>query len=248
MKLLIIVLCLLSERFLIHGFSSSRFNWYAKYFRSVQDLNKRFPLLNQPWFLLAVSMVFPLLLSLIVLTVFSALFFGFLGFILNVVILFYCLGPDNPFYPVRSQNNEGTEAVIADYFISVNTQLFAPIFFYLFLGPLALIFYRLCFLSCQENSVLNQAKYLFDILNWLPVRLLALLFLFVGHFQTGFHLLKTSILAKPSENNQLLSQCALSALKEDEHALELSEAERMVEHALIVLLAFLAFSTLIAWV
>lgn len=248
MKLLIIVLCLLSERFLIHRFSSLRFNWYPAYFKSFQGLSTRLPLLNQPWVLLLSSVLVLLMIVSLVLALLGHLLFGFVGFILNLAILFYCLGPDNPFYPVRAQGEQTPDEAISAYFSAVNTQLFAPLFWYIVAGPIVLLAYRLIYLSCQQSDVAKYAEPILDVLNWLPVRILAVLFLFVGHFQSGFQYLKAAILAKPSENNRILSQCGLYAVREGEQAVDVVEAERMVEHALIVLLAFLALMTMIAWI
>lgn len=248
MKLLVIVLCLLSERFLIHSFSSKRFNWYPSYFKSLQALLARMPIFNQPWVLLVSSIAAPLMLTMILFYLLSYVLFGFLGFIFHLVILFYCLGPDNPFYPIRMQGEQKSDEAIASYFVAVNTQLFAPLFWYIVAGPIVLLGYRLIYLNIQQNEVSKVAQCVFDVLNWLPVRMLAVLFLFVGHFQAGFQYLSAGIFAKPSDNNRLLSQSGLSALREGEHMPDVIEAERMVEHALIVLLVIFALITIVAWV
>lgn len=129
MKLLVIILSLLSERYLVHAVSHLRFNWFPAYFNTLSErLPKSHQLLYQALILLAI--VLPLaIICAVLLYIFDSVLFGFIGFLLNLAIFYYCLGPENPFYPVREDTDaEHSELAVGDYFAKANGQLFAVIF------------------------------------------------------------------------------------------------------------------------
>lgn len=243
MKLLVIVLCLLSERFLVHGISYQRFAWFRNYSATVFGKLADTKYINNPWMALAI-VVLPLVIavSLVYLTLQQVLF-GFVGLILNVLIFLYCLGPQNIFYPLSETDSEytGNERV-SQYFSSVNSQLFAPVFWYLVGGPIGVLAYRVITLCRTVEPIANEANQLANVLEWIPARLTALLILLVGNFQSGFSRFTQYLLAKPEDNNAMISECGLQAAKtqESEEEIPMTYAERLVEHATIVLLVVVA--------
>lgn len=247
MKFIVIVLCLLSERYLVHALSLNRFSWFKDYSDRLLKQTDNTSFLSSAWLKL-LTLVLPIvLLTWLVLCLLGNVLFGFIGLFLNVGIFYYCLGPKNPFYPSTDKKGK-KQADAADYFAEVNGQLFAVIFWYIFTGPLGIIVYRLVSLSQSLKAVAGQARTLTDILDWLPARLTALLYMLVGNFQRGLVHLMSQLLSPPVKNNQLLESCGLaSAANKDGEEVPVPMAEQLVEHAVIVLLVFLALFTLIAW-
>ncbi|KTD29780.1 MULTISPECIES: hypothetical protein [Legionella] len=249
MKLLVIILSLLSERYLVHAVSHRRFDWFPVYFKTIcQYLPQTKQSLNQTIILLMV--ILPLLiLSALLLFVFDHILFGFIGFLLNLVIFYYCLGPENPFYPVREDTDaESSELVVGNYFVKVNGQLFAVVFWYIVLGALGALVYRLISLCRTQEVTAPLATRLTDLLDWIPARITVFLYLLVGNFQRGIHFLSQNVLSAPKSNDLLLREGGLLAARAaDAEPVQLPYAENLVEHAMIVYLVFLALFTLGAW-
>ncbi|KTD50892.1 regulatory signaling modulator protein AmpE [Legionella quateirensis] len=249
MKLLVVVLCLLSERFLIHSLSYQRFSWFGDYFLVITNAVEKRSHNNNPWLYLA-ALILPIVLTTsIIYLIFHNLFFGFTGLLLSTLIFFYCLGPQNAFYPLSETDSKNNHSeFIGDYFALVNSQLFAVIFWYILAGPIAVLIYRLFTLCKNYDEVSSQAKQVTEILEWVPARITALLFLLVGNFQRGFATFMQYFLNNPDSNNQILSECGLQAVRINESDdIPIPNAEALVEHAAIVLVVFIALFTLIAW-
>lgn len=249
MKLFVIVLCLLSERFLIHSISYQRFSWFTQYYLSIKTLIDKYHFSEKPALMLAL-IVLPLTLVVgLVYWLTSSILFGLLALIANIVIFFYCLGPHNPFYPAIENNLDSTdEEQVGLYLARVNDQLFSVIFWYIIGGPIAALALRLISLSQNIEQVALLAKGSTEILEWIPARLTVLLYLLVGNFQAGFKRLTQFLLAKPALNNQMLSECGLLAVRvSDSEPIPMPVAESLVEHAVTVLLVLIALFTLVAW-
>lgn len=249
MKLMVVVVCLLSERFLIHSLSYQRFSWFGDYASLISNYIKKNPYFNNPWMALG-AIILPIIIATsIIYFLFYHLILGFAGLILSALIFFYCLGPQNAFYPVtEEQSNSSHNTNVADYFAMVNSQLFAVIFWYVIGGPIAALIYRLISLSRNIELVHEQAKQVTEILEWIPARITALLFLLVGNFQRGFSTLMQYMLTSPDSNDQLLSECGLQAVRiDDVDEIPIPDAEALVEQAVIVLVVLIALFTLVAW-
>lgn len=249
MKLLVIVLCLLSERYLVHAFSNSRFYWFNNYFGFIASKLSLPVTLFNSYLMLALIIVPFLLITGLVLAVLSNLLFGFIGLILNLVILYYCLGPENPFYPVNSTNDDlSSEIVAGNYFAKVNSQLFAVILWFILLGPLGALAYRLLYLCLEHETARPAAGQLIGLFDWVSARVTVLLYLLVGNFQQGFHYYCQMFFSRPENNTTLLSTGGLLAARTAvEEPVLLPHAQNLVEHALVVLMVLLAFFTLVAW-
>jgi AmpE protein len=246
MKLLVIVLCLLSERFLVHVTSHNRFFWFSRYAKVMENILPKGASKSSPWLILLCICLPIVLASFIVLYLFGNLLFGLIGLVLNLIIFYYCLGPGNPFYPTRSETDKETEADVGNYLAQANGQLFAVAFWYIILGPLAVIIYRLVSLSQSQQTVKSQATWLTQLLDWIPTRMTSLLYLIVGNFQAGLRCFSKMVLSKPQDNQVMLNTCGLQSLGEQK-PVTIRQAETLVEHALIALLVILACFTLIAW-
>ena len=102
MKLLVIVLCLFSERFFVHVSSHHRFNWFSAYGKAVEQRLSRVSFLSSPWTILTLMLLPIFVFFAVVYGFFSSVLFGLVGLALNIVVFYYCIGPRNPFYPVHA--------------------------------------------------------------------------------------------------------------------------------------------------
>lgn len=247
MKLLVIILCLLSEYFLIHSISYKRFVWFDQYCMSIKDVVNKNKIFTNPALMLA-CIVLPIILVVgLLYLVLHSLLFGLIGLIINIAIFFYCIGPQNPFYPIAVTNADYNDEDVGTYLAQVNNELFAVIFWYIVGGPIAALLFRLISLSQNINPVEHLARDITEALEWIPARITVLLYLLVGNFQAGFKRFIHFVLKKPHENKQMLSECGLLAVRNTEEEIAMSVAEHLVEHAVIVLLVLLALFTLAAW-
>lgn len=254
MKLFVIVLCLLSERFLLHALSFHRFSWFKGYCHFIARNVKSHSGLSSPSLLLLLLIIPLALVPALLLFILGGLLYGFLGLILNIVIFHYCLGPQNPFYPVTEKKTEdpapeqGITSVSGRYLAEVNGQLFAVLFWYILTGPVGIIIYRSISLSQGFEPVAEKAGWATSLLDWIPARMTALLYMLVGNFQQGIHYLGKYFIAAPEKNHLMLSKCGLaSASIDSDKSVSITAAESLVEHSVIVFLVFLALFTLAAW-
>lgn len=249
MKLLVIVLCLLSERYLVHAGSHYRRQWFSIYLAAMTRIMAERQLFSSPWFALFMRFLPLILVVFLSFVLFAHHLFGLIGLLLNIAIFYFCLGPDNVFYPVCDKDDKANEKqTIADYLVNVNQQLFAPMVWYILLGPMAVLMYRLVFF-CQEQAVCGPlAGRILLFLDWLSTRVAALFYLLVGNFQAGKGLLLQWFFKEPAQNQALLSACGLQALgSETKDSPTFMQAEQLVLHAMVALLVLLACFTLVAW-
>lgn len=246
MKLLVILLSLASERYLVHVLSLRR----SKYLHAYCDaLMQRLPVkgfMANPYVLLA-GVVLPLLVLLLLLLHFlSHGLFGLFGFILNLIVFYLCLGPGNPFYPERS--DDADEHASARYFSEANGQLFAVILWFIIAGPVAVLLYRLIAI-CQDYARTEKpARLIIGCLDWISTRVTVLLYLLVGNFQQGFQYYRKHFFSPMIENQSLLEECGtLAAATKEGEAVDLPNAQTLVEHALVLYLVIVAAFTLVAW-
>lgn len=249
MKLLVILLCLASERYLVHAASLYRYHWFHVYFNGITRYLPKTGYLGNQFIVLAI-IVLPVLLAvwgILVLT--GDVLYGFVGLLLNLIIFYLCLGPDNPFYPVsQSDEDSGQDESIENYFSKVNNQLFAVIFWFIVTGPLGVLFYRLLYICKDQELTKFAATWITAWLDWVTARVTVLLYLLVGNFQQGFQYYTRMFLSSPETNDELLKKGGLLAAQtREEDSLSLPYVQSLVEHALLVFLVFLAFFTLVAW-
>lgn len=254
MKFLVIILCLLSERFLIHASAYNRFQWFTTYVNSMEGKFAKPFSTTQPWLKLIIILLPLLIISSVIFYLFDHLIFGLLGFLLNLIIFYHCIGPGNPFYPnydeiqpLANQYHGGEK-----YLIDVNGQLFAVIFWYIVFGPLGALFYRLVSLCQKLPTIEAHAVWLTNVLDWLPARATALLYMLVGNFQAALEYFTTMFFTLPIHNQALLSTCGLKAMSYDKAATKdatalIPQAERLVEHALLAFLALFAIFMMMTW-
>jgi len=247
MRLLVILLCLFFERFLVHGISHERFAWLDKFRRRILGFCEHYMMLQHPiveWFLL---WIIPVGALVFVLCITDGWLWGILSFLLNIVVFYYCLGPDNPFYPPAAEFLQKGESPAQPYFESINHQLFTPILCYLILGPSVLFFFRMNKLLSQGEMHNSIAEKVSNVIEWVPARITALTFMLAGHFQNGMRFFRTYILSSPRSNQKLLSSVGIASIEEAGEPVSLPRAESLVEQALVIYLVGCAVITIALW-
>jgi len=265
MTFIIVFISLLIERF----FNWSHLRQWTWFNRYRAWLNDRF----SGWTLDVVMTLYflpPLVIVFGLNWLLTGWFFSIFKMIFCIAVLLYCLGPTNFWADVYSTLHElhgGTPvnklqlantfhvhahedtsathtALARAFFIAANERVFAVLFWFVLLGPVGALLYRLMTLS-----PVPKGKQLFD---WLPVRLLALIFALGGHFTEVMKNWRHGVGEGLNTNNQLLTKCGMAALdplgKEsvptDEGLLE-REALDLLDRSFIIGLVILAFFVLL---
>lgn len=284
-KLILLIIVLSAERYISLGSYLTRFSWFDKY---VVYLN--------PWLTKAKkwgAYITILLLILPILLVVGAILwlshkweFGIINLVLQLLVLWYCLGPyawyqqmQNDFNVQNIQANNGIAVIdslsiatpqIADtqhtqtlqIFTQFNSAIFAPVFWFVIVGPLGALLYRMVAiidqLSTPKDSQMADLKQAANqtlaVLDWLPVRVQGLLFSLAGHFSNGFGCWLDHLVNGLEAQGEYISRCGLAALGlkfSDSHIVnvaEQKEAYALTQRALVMLLVIVALMMIATWV
>ena len=241
MKLLVILIGLFSERFLMHKLAEKRVSWIHWLQTLFIEFSNKHKLL-QSRLMKTILMVLPIWI--VVAGVYCIIrhdLWGIVGFVLNLAIFYFCIGPMNIFYPTEK------EGVGIKHLVIANNAIIAPIFWYMILGPLFLLAYRLIDLASKHQKEQLYCESITKWLDWIPARITSLCYLFVGHFQKGLEPFGHYFFSNANNNERLLESCGMASLSEDQTNLTELEAEKALEHSLVLYLVFIAIITIIAW-
>ena len=289
MKLLTIIICLVLERYLNLGANLPRYPWFDAYLNLLRDWLK--PEFFWRGWISVVTIMLPVLLIVgLVCLITHHWMFGIVWLVLDVVILLYCLGPDDLYHQMQAYTEAGSDddskkattvtqaailgeqppkgeakayrAITIAIVTKANERLFAVIFWFICLGPVGAVMYRLAVLLHNHThgraagwQATRNAAYIFQqILDWIPARLTALLYTLVGHFNASFGTWLKYVASGLNNNEVLLSECGLhtlSIMDEDSGKASLKENQQamaLVDRTLIVSLVIIAISTVGAWI
>lgn len=284
MSLIIILLALALERLISAGTYLHRFSWFDGYLHSIGKLLGNIGLLKGiPGVILA---ILPCLIVVgIVYYGLGFLLFHIVGFIIALFILLYCLGPVDLYaqlktYLAESGQNYPAEGMLANLdtliknsgvnvtlpraitqgiLVQFNERMFAVLFWFVLIGPLGALLYRLVSLvrhnaarETSENVALLQgATTLQAILDWLPARVLSFTYALAGSFIGGFAVWVNKAWEGLQHNDELLLQSGLHALELPEDDISSASIEEnkaalaLTDRALIIFLVALALIVLI---
>ncbi len=238
MTFMIAMIALLVERF----FDWSHLRNGCGYVHYQQFILKKV-LLKKPYILLAL-MIIPVLCLLGLLEwLLSTPLYGFVEFVFQIVIVLYCLGPQNIWAEMTSSSS-----VMGDIFVEANQRVFAPLFWFACLGPCGIVLYRTVNLSSQCIEVSEQASFIQSILDWVPIRLTSLLFALSGNFVKVFSVFRKNYFLELEKNKVLLTQCGEAALMSDDRMMIDQTGKNVMElldRTSIIWLAFIAMLMLI---
>jgi membrane protein required for beta-lactamase induction len=216
--------------------------------------------------------------------------FGLFGFVFSVMVLVYCLGPkdlhelahmyidaiersDNETaktyatrilkHPLPKSDEETAELISHRVLISVNQSLLGVFFWFVVLGPMGALLFRLSLIiadtqaqkSDKENEYASASRLLLVILNWIPNQLCALSFAVTGSFPDAFQRWRKHYphdVWSAAEYDQLLAQTGLGALhlgkSETIHNTQtISQVLELSRRSVYAWLTALAILTLAGW-
>jgi AmpE protein len=266
MKLIVILICIALVRYINLGNNSERYTWLQRYAITLSGFIKA---LNESWLLTSI-----VILPILVIAAFlqHILFFGLFyifGFLYSIFILWYCLWPVS----LEAQLESNIQEVLATNTVSnsrpfttqllveANNHIFAVLFWFMALGPLGAILYRLVAelvrLKGEENAenviLLNKASsILLNLLDWIPARLVGLGYMISGNFSTGFVQWRQYATQGLQSSGELLIATGLAAMNLTATASgDFEEARhilRMIERTLVIWLVIIAIFTLGHWI
>jgi AmpE protein len=142
---------------------------------------------------LVVNVIVAAVVVLVIFFVLKAVSFGLLSFLFSIAVLLFCLGSLD--FSSIAEHDDLIE-------IAIN-RIFSVIFWFALLGPAGAVVYRV---AAIMNSG-REARIFQQLLDWIPVRLLALAFAIVGHFTQVITGLVQSLLSGYTQNEFLLTNC-----------------------------------------
>lgn len=270
MTFMITLIALLLERF-FHWHHMRHWRWFLNYERWLSGRLSAFP----PVLILIAIVLPPVVVIGLLQYLLAGWWWGALEFIFGVVVLLYCLGPDNLWVQVYgSMNDLGKEdpaaigriqstfgmaatdnstsfhhAFVRAIFLASHQRIFAVVFWFVLLGPPGAVLYRLIeSVSTQMLSGGRVASVVKQWFDWLPVRAEAFLFALGGHFMAVFTCWKREALKGPQYNEQFLSDCGMAALDIDRlpaGGIAEREALALIDRAFVIGLVILAMVVLV---
>ena len=238
MRFLIIVLCLLSERFMTHHLQKLRETWLTHY---AEFLKKHLPtaMLNSSNISVYLSITIS---SLIICGIFSLGSEIGLNFVLKTCFEFFvfylCLGKHNLFFMNSNINHPlGPK----EYILAINQDFIAIILWFFIFGPAGAILYRVTieFTKLQEHE--KRILDIKELLDWIPTRITSFIFLMVGQFQPGINFYLKNFMMPPVKNSVFLLNTAESALAtKNLDNLTTPKLEELFSHSCLMLIFSLA--------
>ncbi len=292
MALLVVIISLVLEWALGHRQRLRTLVWFRRYRRTLFD---NVPKSWTDGLSGVLLIMLPLLLLMwLIQAQFGGAVFGLFDLAFGVLIVSYCLGPE-PFndrvdaYIVACENgqheraqklaealvgeavpespHQQTHAVTQAILYEANVRIFAVVFWYLLLGPMGALLYRVAaFFVVDSRSLqapqLQQASLrLQALLDWLPARLLSLSFFLVGSFDDAAKGWQKLLLQQPGllEANRALvinTGCAAMRHEVDDITANCQDLQKydlqwvrtsraLILRALVVWLAAIALLTLL---
>lgn len=197
-------------------------------------VESRASLAASPWLGLMLLVLMPVLLLAFLLTALEPLAYGWLSLPLHLLVLLYCLGRGHgkrelgPFRDAWRRGDHEAAALVAERDLglsaddapgllrAVEAQLlwrshqgfFAVIFWYVLLGPVAALAYRLLALTlerAESQGIREHAGQLKHAFDWLPVRVLLASFGLVGNFVAANRAMLNDLLHWSIPSRQLLA-------------------------------------------
>ncbi len=280
-----IIIALVVDRIFSQLQTFRRFKWlqdYADWMTDVLSIS-RLP----AWVSLIVLMLPLLLLVSFLQGIFANGLFGLFALAFNVVVLFYCLGPldtdqqvDEYLHsidigdeqkrfeaasalrekPAEMSLSDQAAQVVDAIFTGSHRRIFACIFWFVVLGALGAVFYRLIERSTklsirddEKQALTRKFTELLGYLEWIPARLTIAAFMVSGHFEGAFSGYKKAAndLVEVNEINHgiLISggrgAIQFNGIETDQQASnDVKKARGLVLRSLVV---WLVFSLILTW-
>lgn len=118
---------------------------------------------------------------------------------------------------------------------------FVPVFWFVLLGPLAALAYRLWWVSARAYTEQGLTASLVHALEWIPARLMGLSIALVGHFDPTLQQLNLLCKQWETATREVVQRCLLASLGDAAAPTPLAPARILVERALLVWALVIAF-------
>lgn len=196
--------------------------------------------LSRPIWLAIALLVLPLLLCGLLLWLADGLAYGLVTLLLHALVLLLCVGRSDPLGSMASNIEEAWQrgdqeaaALLAERDLQLDATspeslvlglrgelawesfqgYFAPAFWYLLLGPVGALLYRLIANFQRQGEhplqpIMSSARHALD---WLPARLVGLSLALVGHFDRVLLTLRVQLLNWDTQSRELIALCVESA-------------------------------------
>lgn len=280
MALISIIISLVLDRLLRDYHDLRDLSWFEQYTRNITGRVK----IDHGVVKFLAVLVLPVLSVVVLLLIFSSIPFGILSFVFSIAILIYCLGPaclsseveayidarslgdddealhyagsitgDSASTSLDQQTTDVTRAILH----VANERIFSVVFWFVLLGPLGAVLYRLSTNISQQHDDENRkmiefAKFFQSVMAWAPARLLAAGYALTGDFDGAWQAYRSS----PHDDNiaqsnyDALVATGLGALRDSPKTDEISSiqaARGLVTRSIVVLIAMFAVLTLGGW-
>ena len=278
MALIAVLLGLFLDRYAESLDEQRRWEWFPRYCRWFQ---RRFPLRGVGGLLLLLAG--PLLLVTWIHNWLDGLFWLF-GLAAAVAVLFYSFGPLNLRHQVEAwqdmsrrgdlqgsyrlaaeirqgevaESEAGIEQAVVDgILLQANERLLAVLFWFVLLGPLGALLYRMVSLTeswarreLPDSAFLLAAWHLHDILAWIPARLCAISYALSGSFVGALAHWQDKTAMIRDHYSRILLACGRGALQDATAAGSdrVEETLALVHRATVIWITALALLTLAGWV
>lgn len=265
-----------------------RFNWFSHYITFLQQYLRSASFWQGISGYIIICTPIIALIALIYYGI-AAAFYEEIQFLLAALILIYCFGPGDHRRQLQSYiaaYQTGDSANVTDYMqvllastipsmkeqkeraitesaiVKFNTQIFTVLFWFIILGPLGAILYRITTVieNCMAlhegtaSKINTSAKLIRMILEWLPLRVLGFLFAFVGNFTQTFAFAIRKSISGLNYNQDFIVTAGILAIGErptDPTTASIEENKAILalfDRVLIIWLAAIGLIILSVWV
>jgi len=190
---------------------------------------------RRPWWILILTVVLPLVVLALVLTIVGSVAYGWLVLPIHLLVLIYSLGRGDvkatlgSFRDACRRGDQEAAVLVAERDLGVQAEneeqllggaqtyllwqvyqgFFAVIFWYFVLGPVAALAYRLLALASDHGktpALVERATQARHAFDWVPVRLLAASFALVGNFVAVSRVMLSELLNWNISASRLISR------------------------------------------
>ena len=237
MSFVVLLLAILVEKF---SALRQRLQCDGGWVRELNKLEASPKLAKNPWWVLIILILLPVILLGLLLVVLDPVAYGLLALPVHLVVLIFSLGRGDlladlgPFRDAWRRGDLQAAAHVAERDISVRAEngeqllehvqahllwqayqsFFAVIFWYFLLGPVAALSYRLLALAVEHgknSELVEHAQQMRHAFDWLPVRLLASSFALVGNFAAVSRVMLHELLSWEISAAQLINKAGCAA-------------------------------------
>lgn len=280
MKLIIIIVALLIGRFFSDFISYRRFDWFIQHVRWMEKNLSEYGIWNSQSGVILVLFT-PGLVLLFLMYCAEQLFFA-LPFLLSILVLFLCLGHEKLTDNIEdyidadeegdddkkqkiaglidsrfSSSLPSIEQLLGSIFNQSNRRIFAVLFWFVVLGPLGALLYRLTVELYRDQKDIHgrfsdSVSDLHQLLSWPAIRLTIISYALVGNLVHTFEAWRNNEQGGLEANDKLLESTGLAAIQYSEsNELEegdwLDESHGLINRSLLLWLTVIAFGTISGW-